>query len=356
MDINHVEFPGLWGLKFTIGRSFDLFGIPIYWYGVIIAFGFLLAVLLGIRASRKFGLEPDHIIDLVLFAAPVAIVFSRLYYVVFNWNYFSQYPEDIINTRKGGLAIYGGIIGALLVAWLFARRKKLGVLRLLDFGVPYLILAQGIGRWGNFVNQEAFGTNTTLPWGMTSESVVQHLNYILANPQEYPYINPATIQPELPVHPTFLYESLWNILAFFFLIWFRKRKKVEGEVFFLYMILYGFGRFFIEGLRTDSLLIEGSPIRVSQLLAGVLVVIFIAVFLLMRNAGWRASMIGIFRPKEEEPVEIGQSRYGAVLAKLKEDEAVRVEDTEETPMGNNDMDNAAENNTEDKTEEDTKEG
>ncbi len=310
--MNLVEFPGLGGIKFEINRvAFDVFGIPIYWYGIIIAAAFLLAVLLGMRNSKLAGIEPDSVLDLVLFAAPVAVICARLFYVIFSWELFKDNPAEIINTRKGGLAIYGGVLGALIVAYFFAKRKKIGVLTLLDFGVPYLVMAQGIGRWGNFVNQEAFGAATTLPWRMNSETVNAYLNGFMNNVD----------LTKWGVHPTFLYESLWDFAVFAFLIWFRKRKKVDGEVFFLYMMLYGAGRFFIEGLRTDSLML--GSFRISQLLAAMFVITFAALFI-YRRKNTRIS------GDEDLAEELGQSQYGAVLMKLKEEDntAVTPENTE----------------------------
>jgi len=290
-----IEFPGLWGLRINIGRvAFTVFNIPIYWYGIIIAFGFLLAVLLGMKDSRKFGLDPDTIIDLVLFAAPVAIITARLYYVIFSWEMFKDNLIDIFNTRKGGLAIYGAVIGAVIVAYIFAKKRKISVLNLFDFGSAYLALAQGIGRWGNFVNQEAYGTPTTLPWGMTGSDI-----------------------GNTPVHPTFLYESIWDIALFFFLLWFRKRKKLNGEVFFLYMILYGAGRFWIEGLRTDSLMLGN--LRISQVLAFIFVVAFTIVFVMRRR---KAALVST------DNIEVGGSEYGAVLERLKEEEESKADNSE----------------------------
>lgn len=304
--MNLVEFPGLGGIKFEINRvAFDVFGIPIYWYGIIIAAAFLLAVLLGMRNSKLAGIEPDSVLDLVLFAAPVAVICARLFYVIFSWELFKDNPAEIINTRKGGLAIYGGVLGALIVAYFFAKRKKIGVLTLLDFGVPYLVMAQGIGRWGNFVNQEAFGAATTLPWRMNSETVNAYLNGFMNNVD----------LTKWGVHPTFLYESLWDFAVFAFLIWFRKRKKVDGEVFFLYMMLYGAGRFFIEGLRTDSLML--GSFRISQLLAAMFVITFAALFI-YRRKNTRIS------GDEDLAEELGQSQYGAVLMKLKEEDNTTV--------------------------------
>ena len=304
--MNLVEFPGLWGLKFTLNRvAFEVFGIPIYWYGIIIASGFLLAVLLGMKNSKLADLEPDNLLDLVLFAAPAAIVCARLFYVIFSWELFKDNLLDIVNTRKGGLAIYGGILGAFLVAYIYARRKKIRILRLLDFAVPYIAMAQGIGRWGNFVNQEAFGSATSLPWRMNSDTVNSYLTGF----------NSSIDLTKFGAHPTFLYESLWNFAVFSYLIWYRKRKKLDGEVFFLYMLLYGAARFFIEGLRTDSLML--GSFRISQLLAALFVIVFTALFIYRRKK--------IKKVDEEVTVEIGQSQYGSVLKKLKEEDEIKEE-------------------------------
>jgi len=295
-----VGFPGL-NLEFEMSRvAFNVFGLPIYWYGIIIAFGFLAAVLLALRSCRKFGLEPDNILDLVLFAAPAAIVGARLYYVIFSWDMYKDNLIDIFKIRDGGLAIYGGVIAAILVAWIYAKKKKISALNLMDFGVPYLVLGQAIGRWGNFVNQEAFGVPTTLPWrmnGTVADSYIKSLTETLD-------------LSKWGVHPTFLYESLWDFALFFFLIWFRKKKKLDGEVLSFYLIGYGIGRFMIEGLRTDSLPLGNQ--RVSQLLSALLVVVFVMLFILRRA--------GIKRKEDEKPAELGQSQYGSLLMKLKEEE------------------------------------
>jgi phosphatidylglycerol---prolipoprotein diacylglyceryl transferase len=326
-----IEFPKL-GLKFAVDRvAFEVSGISIYWYGIIIALGFLLAVLLGMRRSKAEGIDPENVLDLALIAIPISIVMARLYYVVFNWSDFSGNLLSIFNTRLGGLAIYGGIIGALISAYIFEKWKKINMLKLLDFGVPYLVLAQGIGRWGNFFNQEAFGTNTTLPWGMTGNGIKEYILNMQLRIQQYPDMYTETFKEVIgkmnannPVHPTFLYESLLNISIFLFLIWYRNRKKATGEVFFLYMILYGAGRFFIEGLRTDSLMLGN--FRVSQLLALLLVLSFTAVFIIRRK---KLSSIN------EENVEIGSSSYGSVLKKLEEDAVNTVETGSEESIEQN---------------------
>jgi phosphatidylglycerol:prolipoprotein diacylglycerol transferase len=296
-----VSFPGL-NIAFEMSReAFSVFGLPIYWYGIIIAFAFLAAVLLGLRSCKKFGIEPDNILDLVLFAAPAAIIGARLYFVIFSWDQYKDNLIDIVKIRDGGLAIYGGVISAILVAWLYARKKKISPLNLVDFGVPYLVLGQAIGRWGNFVNQEAFGAPTKLPWRMNGTIADSYLSNL-----------PETLDlTKWGVHPAFLYESLWDLALFFFLIWFRRKKKLEGEVLFLYLIGYGVGRFMIESLRTDSLYL--GSFRVSQLLSALLVVVFVLLFILRR--------IGTRRKEDEEPVELGHSQYGSLLMKLKEEEA-----------------------------------
>jgi phosphatidylglycerol:prolipoprotein diacylglycerol transferase len=283
--LNTIEFPGL-GLKFNIDRvAFEVFGLEIYWYGILIALGFILAVLLAMKHCRDFGIDQDTLLDAVLYATPVAIIFSRLYYVVFNWADFKDNPIDIINTRKGGLAIYGAVIGAILVGYVYTRIKKVNFLNLIDFCLVYFPLAQGIGRWGNFINQEAYGTHTNLPWGMDGSEIVNG-----------------------PVHPTFLYESLWNMVAFFVLLWYRKRKKLDGEVLSLYLILYGVGRAWIELLRTDSLMIGN--LKVNLLLSVVLVIVFMTIFIYRRTKLADLDM----------ETEGGDSVYANILRKLESEE------------------------------------
>ena len=311
--MNNVSFPGF-GLEFDIRRyAFTVFNVEIYWYGIIIAFAFLLAVLLGIRSCRKYDLEPDNILDLVLFAAPTAIVFARLFYVVFSWDQYKDNLINIIRIRDGGLAIYGGVIGALLVAWIYAKKKKITFWHLVDFGIPFLALGQGIGRWGNFFNQEAFGTPTTLPWRMNGTLINDYLATAV----------PSVDFSKWGVHPTFLYESLWDIAIFLFLAYYRKKKKVEGEVLFLYLMLYGAGRAFIEGLRTDSLYL--GSLRVSQLLSVVLLIAGLLLFVYRRAKSRRT--------EDAEPAVLGQSQYGSLLMKMKEEEEAGSKTEAETETG-----------------------
>ena len=255
-----ISFPGL-GLSFTINRvAFSIFGLQVYWYGILIAFGFILAIFLAMRACKEYGIAPNDIMDLLLLALPAAIIGARLYYVIFSWQDYRNNLLGIFDIHQGGLAIYGGVIAALITGYVFAKKRKIGVLKLFDFTIPYLSLGQAIGRWGNFVNQEAHGVQTSLPWRMQ-----------IYDPDMMKYIS---------VHPTFLYESLWDFCLFLFLIWFRKRKKLQGEVFTLYLAIYGLGRCFIEGLRTDSLYL--GPLRVSQWVAGICFVVFTSLFIIRR--------------------------------------------------------------------------
>ncbi|SCX89067.1 prolipoprotein diacylglyceryl transferase [Alkaliphilus peptidifermentans] len=219
--------------------AFRIVGIEIGWYGIIIAFGMLLGVLVASARAKKEGLQEDVIIDIALLAVPAALVGARLYYVLFNWQYYSQHPENILRFRQGGLAIHGGVIAGVIVGYLYCRYKNLGFWRMADICAPSIILGQAIGRWGNYVNQEAYGGPTDLPWAIEVDGVM--------------------------VHPTFLYESLWNFGVFFFLLHYTKRKKYSGQIFILYVILYSIARFFIEGLRTDSLMI--GPLRTAQVVS-----------------------------------------------------------------------------------------
>lgn len=255
-----VEFPGL-GITIDIDPvAFSIGSFKVYWYGIIIAAGMLLCFLLAIKQARKNNFSPDLVYDLMFVTLPCAIVGARLYYVIFKWDYYSKDLKRIFDTRSGGLAVYGGVIAVLLGYFIMCRIRKIPYSTVLDYLAPLLPLGQAIGRWGNFFNQEAFGTTTTLPWGMTSPEI-----------QAYLMLNCPTLDPTQPVHPTFLYESLGNLVLFAILLYMRKHSKFAYENACLYFIGYGLIRFFIEGLRTDSLYITGTAIRASQLLSAIMV-------------------------------------------------------------------------------------
>lgn len=261
-----------------------MFKIPgtdfqIYWYGFLIAMGLLLALIYGFKKMPKLGIDPDRATDAVICGFFGAIIGARLYYVLFSLSDYTKAGggldlKAIINVRDGGLAIYGGIIGALIVGVIVAKIRKLKVTALLDVAGPCFLIGQAIGRWGNFFNVEAFGSNTTLPWGMMSESTIRYLA------THYDSIE-GTVDNFLPVHPCFLYESIWCAIGFVLLHLYMKHRKFDGEVFLMYIGWYGLGRFFIEGLRTDSLYFGN--IRISQLIAGTCVLVSIILIIIFRG-------------------------------------------------------------------------
>ena len=268
---NLVQFPAL-GLSFTLNRvAFSIGGINIYWYGVCIAVGMCLALVFAFRHGVEFGVDADAMVDVILIGVVMGILCARLYYVAMSpYNYSSLW--DVLAIRDGGLAIYGGIIGGFLFGGLACKWRKVPVLPMFDLAAMGFLIGQGCGRWGNFFNQEAFGCNTTLPWGMFSETTRAYLMGSTVTAQ-----SGVTIDPNLPVHPTFLYESIWCFVGFLLLFRYIKKRKFNGDIALRYMIWYGAGRFWIEALRTDSLMLVPSiGLRVSQLVAGIAVVVGVA--------------------------------------------------------------------------------
>ena len=272
--INTVSFPGL-GLEFTLNRvAITVLGRPIYWYGVIIVSGLILAVYLCSRWGKRFGISEDNILDMMFFAVPAALVAIRAYYVIFNLQMYRR-PDGsldwgaILRYSDGGLAIYGAIISSAIVLFLFCRNRRLSFLAYADLGVHGLFIGQLVGRWGNFMNREAFGGTTALPWRMCGPSIAAYM-------ADHGYVDEAGYQAilsgTLGVHPTFFYESAWNLAGLIMVYAIGKRRKFDGECFLFYFFWYGLGRAWIEGLRTDSLYLFGwelfgVPIRVSQLFA-----------------------------------------------------------------------------------------
>lgn len=257
--INHVSFPGL-GLSFTLNRvAFTLFGKDIYWYGIIIAAGMALAMVFAFSMAKKFGLDSDKMVDVIFVGVIGAIISARAYYVIFSPVPYES-VWDMVNIRDGGLAIYGGIIGAVLFGGLACKWRKVPLLPMLDLTSMGFLIGQSIGRWGNFVNQEAFGCNTDLPWGMISERTTRYLSSV----KDTLAASGVTVDPSMPVHPTFLYESLWCALGFLLLFLFVRHRRYDGQIALMYVVWYGLGRAFIEGLRTDSLMVGG--FRTSQML------------------------------------------------------------------------------------------
>ncbi|MDR3826116.1 prolipoprotein diacylglyceryl transferase [Enterococcus sp.] len=237
--------------------AFELFSLPIYWYAIIIVSGVIIAMWLSTREAVRVGLKPDDVTDFMLIGLPVSIIGARLYYILFDLQYYIDDPSQIFNIRSGGIAIYGALIAGGIWLYFFCQRNFISPWTFLDIAAPSVLLAQGIGRWGNFMNHEAFGAEV-------SRSFLESL-YIPKFIIDNMYIDEAYRQP------TFLYESVWNVIGFIVLIFLRKKTGLlkEGEVFLSYLIWYGFGRFFIEGMRTDSLYLFGD-IRVSQALSALL--------------------------------------------------------------------------------------
>lgn len=273
--VNTVSFPGL-GLQFDLNRvAFILFGRYVYWYGIIIGLGFLMAVTFCCRRAKTFGLRQDDILDLLIAAVPLSLVGCRTYYVLFNLDRFRR--EDgsldwgaVVRISDGGIAIYGAVIAAALTLLVFCRWRRLPFTAFADLGVQGLFIGQIVGRWGNFMNVEAYGSVTDVPWRMCSPAIARWL-YGGGQIDEVTY--QSILTGELGVHPTFLYESLWNLVGFALVVYLSEKfYKFDGQLFLTYVLWYGVGRFMIEGLRTDSLYffgleLFGYPIRTSQVLA-----------------------------------------------------------------------------------------
>lgn len=249
--------------------AFEIFGYPVYWYGVIIAAGIVVAYLLATREGKKRGLPDDTFADLLIFAIPISIICARIYYVMFEWEYYAQNPIKVFAINEGGIAIHGALIGAVLTAIVFCRVKKISFWKVADIAAPSIIIAQAIGRWGNFMNQEAHGGPVTREFleGLFLPEFI--INQMYIDGQYY--------------HPTFLYESLWNIAGFVILILLRRIAVKRGEIFLSYAIWYSAGRFWIEGLRTDSLYLWSTDIRIAQLVSVVTIVVALVLIIYRRK-------------------------------------------------------------------------
>ncbi len=275
MSVSSIAFPHLGIFLNHVGQSIRVFGVDIAFYGIIISLAMLAGILLAEHLAKKTGQDPDMYFEFALIAIVFSVIGARIYYVVFSWEYYREHPMEILNLRGGGLAIYGGVAAGVLTSFVYSHFRKVRVLQLLDTAMPALILGQIIGRWGNFFNREAFGEYTDsllamrLPYAAVKESDVtqQMLEHMI----EVDGI--SCVQ----VHPTFLYESMWNLGVLIILLAVThaavRRNIPHGTVFFLYLLGYGAGRIWIEGLRTDQLLWPVTTIAVSQVLSGVMIVL-----------------------------------------------------------------------------------
>ena len=275
-----ISFPMLGDWSVNPPYSFTVFGFEIYFYGVIIAAAFILAALFCARKAAEFGLTSDDLFDLVIWLIPACIIGARLYYVLFKLDYFIANPSKIFSVRDGGLAIYGGIIAGVITGIIWSRRKKIPVFAVGDLAAFGLLIGQAVGRWGNFINREAFGAETDVfcRMGLTMPG-----------------------QETLYVHPTFLYESLWNLAGLIILCVLSKlgKRKYDGQFFWSYILWYGLGRAWIEGLRTDSLYIGSTDIRVSQLLAAVSAVAALIVLIINAKKAHKPEDMFVNRKKHE---------------------------------------------------------
>ena len=288
LNENQIAFPNL-GIELEADpTAFTLFGLNIQWYGLLITLGLLLALVYCFSQMKRYGLNPDRAIDAILGGIVGGIVGARLYYVILEWDRYADHPIDILNLRQGGLAIYGGIIGAVLVGGIVAKIRKVRLLPLLDLAGQGFLIGQCIGRWGNFFNQEAFGCNTDSLFGMTGGKIQSWISNVYINTNCYDKLGVA-LDPDLPVHPCFLYESVWCFAGFILLaVTARKFRKFDGQIFLMYIAWYGLGRSFIEGLRTDSLVLGN--IRVSQALA---ILCFVVAVILLIVIGSKVRRMGV---------------------------------------------------------------
>ncbi|WP_028521039.1 prolipoprotein diacylglyceryl transferase [Ruminococcus flavefaciens] len=270
LEPHEIQFPEL-GWKFHIDpTAFSIFGFDIQWYGIIITIGLILALIYVLPKMKRFGLDSDRAIDVIIGGVIGGIIGARIYYVLMRWDEYKWDWKAIINTRNGGLAIFGGIIGGILIGYIIARIRKVKALPMLDVVSLGFLIGQGVGRWGNFFNQEAFGTNTASFLGMTGGTIQRTISDGMSVGGDM-YKNGLEMLWEKPVHPCFLYESIWCLLGFVILSFWSKRRKYDGQIFLMYLTWYGAERFLVEGLRTDSLMLGN--IRVSQALAAVIFVV-----------------------------------------------------------------------------------
>lgn len=285
---HEIRFPHLGIVLKNVGDGFNIGGFEIKYYGIMIALGFLFGMIVAYQAAKHTkDFDPELVFDYLIWMVIPAIVGARLYYVIFSWDYYGKHPGEIFAIRNGGLAIYGGILASILVLFIFCKVRKVSMMKFADIAVKGLLVGQILGRWGNFFNREAFGryTDSLFAMQIPTDFFVDHGRMgeiIKSGVYNTPVYLPSSTGDAITyiqVHPTFLYEGLWNLALLIFIIWFTKRKTFDGQLLAIYLAGYGIGRFWIEGLRTDSLMLGGTGIRVSQLLAAILALIGIGAIL-----------------------------------------------------------------------------
>ncbi|MBR5509456.1 MAG: prolipoprotein diacylglyceryl transferase [Lachnospiraceae bacterium] len=282
-----INFPNLGIYLENVGKSISVFGFEIAYYGIIMGCSILLGLFLAEREAKRTGQNPDTYTDMVIYAIVFSIICARAYYVIFSWDNYKDDLLSIFNLRQGGIAIYGAIIGAVSTVYVYSKVKKISFTLMLDTACMGLIAGQILGRWGNFFNREAFGGYTDGLFAMQLPVSAVRTHEITE--EMWAHVQMVGGEQFIQVHPTFLYEALWNLGVICFLYWYRTRKKFQGELFLTYVLGYGLGRIWIEGLRTDQLQIGGTGIAVSQLLAGVLILMSLLMIIIGRRRTLRTN-------------------------------------------------------------------
>lgn len=323
-DLNTISFPKL-GIDLNIDpTAFNIGGFGIQWYGIIIVLGLVLAMWYVLPKMHRFGIDPDKGIDAIIGGVIGGLIGARVYYVAMRWDEYKGNLKEILNTRNGGLAIYGGIIGALIVGLIICRIKKIKMLPMLDITVIGLLIGQGIGRWGNFVNQEAFGTNTDSIFGMTGGRI----QATILRQSAYMDGTMQGVSEQYAVHPCFLYESFWCLLGFVVLALWSRRRKYDGQLLLMYMAWYGGERFIVEGLRTDSLMIGN--IRVSQALSAIIFVTSVILQIIMASKVRRDPEKYVLYASTEESLKmIEEARRKRMGLATKEEIAMGTDDDDD---------------------------
>lgn len=280
MDMS-IRFPHLGIYLPNVGKTISVFGFDIAYYGITIAIAMIVGISIALHEAKRTGQNQDTYLDLLMLTMLASVVGARIYYVIFSWSNYKDNLGEILNIRNGGLAIYGGIIAGVITVFVYSKITKMKFLQIADTVCMGLAAGQIIGRWGNFFNREAFGEYTNNLLAMQLPVSAVRKNEITS--AMWNHVVTIGGVEYIQVHPTFLYEGLWNFMVLLFLFWFRKRKKFEGELFFCYLAGYGVGRFWIESLRTDQLLLPGIHVPVSQMLSAVLVIVSLSVIICKRR-------------------------------------------------------------------------
>ena len=316
MNATDIAFPHLGIYLENVPKSFSVFGFEIAFYGVIIGLGLLAGILLAVQLAKLTGQDQEIYWDFAIYAVIFSVIGARLYYVIFSWDSYKNDLLSILNTRNGGMAIYGAVIGAFLTLFVYCKIKKVNPLQIGDTAVPGLILGQIIGRWGNFMNREAFGDYTDNLFAMRLPVAAVRGHEITDTMVAHMTEGDNFIQ----VHPTFLYESAWNVMIFVLMLLWLKRKKFHGEIILLYLGGYGLGRTLIEGLRTDQLLIPGTTLAVSQMLSVGLLVFAVVTDLVIRGRIKTGKMIALNKMDAVSPA-VSEEENAEKIARSDSEEA-----------------------------------